>query len=134
MSQCCNYTLCRSPALNGSSAIQHLKLSDAIKIRDGIIFNFYMGLPHLRTGVKLLPIITWYPVAYRIINYSLQLQGSLVSRLHSPAFFIPPCIIKSWGVESGNEARVQVVSCPDPLLARVEGLGTRLGYKPTRWL
>ena len=35
-----------SPALNRSSAIWHLKHSDAIKIRDGIIFDFYMGLSH----------------------------------------------------------------------------------------
>ena len=35
-----------SPALNRSSAIWHLKHSDAIKIRDGIIFDFYTGLSH----------------------------------------------------------------------------------------
>ena len=36
-----------SPVLNGSSAIQHFKGSDVIEIRDGITFNFYMGLPHM---------------------------------------------------------------------------------------
>ena len=36
-----------SSALNGSSAIWHFKSSDAIKIRDGITFDFYMGLPHM---------------------------------------------------------------------------------------
>ena len=33
-----------SPALNGSSAIQRFKHSDAIKIRDGITFDFYTEL------------------------------------------------------------------------------------------
>ena len=36
-----------SPALNGSSAIRRFKHSNAIKIRDRIIFHFYMGLPHI---------------------------------------------------------------------------------------
>ena len=35
-----------SPALNGSSAIRRFEHSDAIEIRDGIIFDFYPGLPH----------------------------------------------------------------------------------------
>ena len=36
-----------SPALNGSSAIRRFEGSDAIEIRDGITFDFYMGLPHV---------------------------------------------------------------------------------------
>ena len=36
-----------SPTLNGSSAIQCFKRSNAIKIRDGITFDFYMRLPHI---------------------------------------------------------------------------------------
>ena len=35
-----------SAALNESSAIQHFEHSDAIEIRNGIIFDFYTGLPH----------------------------------------------------------------------------------------
>ena len=38
-----------SPALNGSSVIRRFKHSDAIEIRDGITFDFYMGLPHICT-------------------------------------------------------------------------------------
>ena len=34
-------------ALNRSSAIQHFERSDAIEIRDGITFDFYMELPHI---------------------------------------------------------------------------------------
>ena len=36
-----------SPTLKGSSAIQCFEHSDAIEICDGIIFNFYTGLPHI---------------------------------------------------------------------------------------
>ena len=37
-----------SPALNRSSEIRRFKHSDAIKIRDGITFDFYTGLPHIQ--------------------------------------------------------------------------------------
>ena len=36
-----------SPAPNGSLALQSVKLSNALEIRDGIIFEFYLGLPHV---------------------------------------------------------------------------------------
>ena len=36
-----------SPTLNGSSALQCVKLGDAPEIRNGIIFDFYLGLPHI---------------------------------------------------------------------------------------
>ena len=36
-----------SPALNGSLAVQHFKRSNAIKIRDRIIFDFHTGLSHM---------------------------------------------------------------------------------------
>ena len=44
-----------SPALNGSSVIRHLECSDAIKICDGIILDFYTGLPHM----GLLTLVSW---------------------------------------------------------------------------
>ena len=37
-----------SPALNGSSVIRHFEHSDVIEMCDGITFDFYMGLPHIR--------------------------------------------------------------------------------------
>ena len=36
-----------SPALNGSSALQHFKRSNAVEIRNGIMFDFYLGQPHM---------------------------------------------------------------------------------------
>ena len=36
-----------SPALNGSSALQCFECSNAIEIRNGIMFDFYPGMPHI---------------------------------------------------------------------------------------
>ena len=41
----CVYIACMSPTLSGSSALQHVKLGDALEIRNRIIFDFYSGLP-----------------------------------------------------------------------------------------
>ena len=38
--------------LNGSSALQHFKCSNAIEIRNGIMFDFYPGLPHITVKKK----------------------------------------------------------------------------------
>ena len=35
-----------SPALNGSSALECFVSSNAIEIHNGIMFDFYAGLPH----------------------------------------------------------------------------------------
>ena len=48
------FTQVHLSALNENSEI-HFKRSDVIKIRDGIIFNFYTGLPHnTRVNLKAL--------------------------------------------------------------------------------
>ena len=44
---CHVYTARMNPALNGSSAQQHFERSNAIEIRNGIMFDFYPGLPHI---------------------------------------------------------------------------------------
>ena len=41
------YTACVSPALNGSSALQRFERGNAIEIRNRIMFDFYLILPHL---------------------------------------------------------------------------------------
>ena len=38
-----------SKALNESSALQHLECGNVIKICNGIMFDFYPGMPHLQT-------------------------------------------------------------------------------------
>ena len=44
-----------NPAASGSLALQHVKLGDALEIRNGITFEFYVGLPHneLSTSFEL---------------------------------------------------------------------------------
>ena len=36
-----------SLALNGSFVLEHFKCGNAIEIRNGIMFDFYLGLPHV---------------------------------------------------------------------------------------
>ena len=43
-----SYEVRMSPALNESSAIWCFEGSDVIEIRDGITFDFYTGLPHIK--------------------------------------------------------------------------------------
>ena len=38
--------MCMSSALNGRSVLQHFKHSNAVEVRNGIMFDFYPGLPH----------------------------------------------------------------------------------------
>ena len=46
----------QSPSLNGSSALEHFKHSNAIEIRNRILFDFYPGLPHMayKTQYRLI--------------------------------------------------------------------------------
>ena len=46
----------QSPSLNGSSTLEHFKRSNAIEIRNGIMFDFYPGLPHMayKTQYRLI--------------------------------------------------------------------------------
>ena len=41
------YIVRMSPAPSRNSALQRIKLGDALEIHDGIIFGFYSGLPHI---------------------------------------------------------------------------------------
>ena len=54
------YTVCMNPTLNRSSALQRVKLSDALEIRNGIIFDFYSGLPHM---IQVQYALLWYKVS-----------------------------------------------------------------------
>ena len=47
-----------NPAPSGGSlALQRVKLGDALEIHNGIIFDFYSGLPHIH--VYIFPILCW---------------------------------------------------------------------------
>ena len=41
-----------SPALNGSSMLERFEHSNVIEIRNGIMFDFYPGLPHMHVAVR----------------------------------------------------------------------------------
>ena len=47
MNICYVYEVHMSPALNGSLVLKCIKLGDVLEIRDGMIFKFYLGLPHM---------------------------------------------------------------------------------------
>ena len=36
-----------SPTLNGSTVLQRFERGNAVEIRNGIMFDFYLGLPHM---------------------------------------------------------------------------------------
>ena len=36
-----------SPALTGSSVLERFERGNAMEIRNGIMFDFYLGLPHV---------------------------------------------------------------------------------------
>ena len=41
-----------APPLVEAQRYKHVKLGDALEIRDGIIFDIYLGLPHVTTRQK----------------------------------------------------------------------------------
>ena len=48
-----------SPALNGSSALQHFEHGNVVEVSkyaNGIMFNFYLGLSHVKSFQVFLPI------------------------------------------------------------------------------
>ena len=47
------HTACMSPALKGSSALECFEGGNVIEIRNGIMFDFYTGLPHIVFNIWL---------------------------------------------------------------------------------
>ena len=43
-----------SPTLSGSFALRRVKVGDALKISNGIIFDFYPGLAHMQYRKKVM--------------------------------------------------------------------------------
>ena len=48
------YRVRMSPTLNRNSVLQRFERGNAIEVRNGIMFNFYPGLPHLRANALQL--------------------------------------------------------------------------------
>ena len=78
-----------SPAFNGSSALERFKRSNAIEIRNGITFDFYLRLPHvssmcepqaLRTSALLHEIVILYKYAYAISSYKAEVMSVTMNK------------------------------------------------------
>ena len=52
------YTVHMSPTLNGSSALKHYECGNVIEIRNGIMFDFYLGLPQFSYCLILVSVST----------------------------------------------------------------------------
>ena len=59
-----------NPALNGSSVQQRFERSNAIEIRNGIMFDFYPGLPHIIFALDTQVLI-------KISNVYINLKGHM---------------------------------------------------------
>jgi len=59
-----------SPILNRSSALQHFERSNAVEIRNGRMFDFYLGLPHIYMKLDLVQVslIQWCLKSHSIVH------------------------------------------------------------------
>ena len=62
-----------SLTLSGSSVLWRVKLGDALEIRNGIIFDFYSGLPHV--AFQLAHIKSVKEASRRIFLGSVSILG-----------------------------------------------------------
>ena len=86
------YKVRMSPAPSGSLALQHVKLGDALEIRDAIIFDFCPGLPHIRCR-------SINPCSFsREAWHCLWKQGKHLRRLHcgTPVISQHSCLVMSF--------------------------------------
>ena len=51
--------MCMSPGLNRSSVLECFKRGNVIEMRNGIMFNFYLGLPHMYCMNSLFGILVF---------------------------------------------------------------------------
>ena len=74
-------------------------------MEDGVCDDMHMGQCLCSVCEQLCDSVVCRAAA--VLRFGYIVAGSLVPRLHSPAFYRTAFIhsaIKSWGVESGNEA------------------------------
>ena len=61
-----------SPTLNGSSTLERFKCSTAIEIHNGIMFNFYPGLPHMYILIPILLVHGTEKLRYKTKTHQLS--------------------------------------------------------------
>ena len=66
-----------SPTLNGSTALQCFERGNAVEIRNGIMFDFYPGLPHMLTSglwqlkVATIPVLSYF-IHLELLNIDID--------------------------------------------------------------
>ena len=81
------YEVHLSPALKRSSAIWHFEQSNVSKIRDGRIFNFYTGLPHVSSPTVWSFTHTACLLIYMYTNTIWDRTGILPTSTPTPSMF-----------------------------------------------
>ena len=84
---CHIYTARMSPALNGSSALQRFKRSNASEICNRIMFHFYLGLPYLSFNL----------INPALIKQVLLISITIVTHTHTPQM---PISAQQWQLYS----------------------------------
>ena len=90
------YTVHMSPTLNGSFALECFERSNAIEIRNGIMFDFYPGLPHMHNYMQywILDLVKESLLAEKrfagkpVLMISKQVARNRRSRSMSPVFHL----------------------------------------------
>ena len=71
-----------SPALSRSTALQRFKCGNAVEIRNRMMFNFYLALPHdseteISSGYEILYALFNYNFMYKhLIGFTSLYEGS----------------------------------------------------------
>ena len=74
-----------SPALNGNSALLRFERSNTVEIRNGIMFDFYPGLPHIPNSIDLMHLFTYEMEVGGHLDTSCHFEGQ--ERPHSMEHF-----------------------------------------------
>ena len=80
-----------SPALNGSSALQRFKRSNASEIRNGIMFDFYPGLPHVCSKEQTWTCMNAIATQLHLLPFILLLPLPPHPFFFPPIFLFPSC-------------------------------------------
>ena len=85
------YTARLSPALSRSSALEHFERSNVSEIRNGILFDFYLGLPHMLNTVATVTISLHHsPVSVSFIVILLFIMTQLTITMVMVMIIINP--------------------------------------------
>ena len=107
----CIFVARMSPALNGSSALQHFEHGNTVEIHKGMMFDFYPGLPGLwrqESGTFYPGLVTLSPIYSSYWQYSMSSVRSIsvfLKNCSNTTFFFsssPPlnaCVKEIWKKE-----------------------------------